>query len=1799
MHVSTTFQKPIPGHAEHDRLMNVYIDAEVIGPNLKINKDKIPEEEIHYLSARQIKALTSILLKELQILPGFNLPVWKVLRKIQKLIELEGISSQDFLRCVGSSQARVIHRDKDYVKSIMEKLAAKKLDILLEETATDDIKDLDIRIHLPDTNAGKNMKLRTYLISWLAHKALKMKPDVFGGKSNQDLFDDILKTNNKIWNPYDDPVKEPKGNRFLYFSLGNEKLFTLDIVCEQHLKRTKILSPDGGQIPFNIVKLSSSSDQNFCPFALTGQVYRNVPKKKVDAVEPPLIRPEPSSKKFYRIILDRVLKIVHFPGLKTMDHNGWFKLIQYYGQGYRTCEDEALLFEKVLLWTKEALNEPDLSEEKLGVAIAKHIAEKFIKFINKHYSGNNAGALSCYFNSMMSLYRMGHAKLAFAFMEQVNLTLNSTECLPEIFGFMLSYMGKTSDFEGLLGMMQSYALIYLNTSSKAPSQQCSLTLTFNSGKPAILWEFKIKDGKKASLMMPFNIMKALQLTIKQICGSPGKTTLAEQLWNMFLNDRDYSGKSVSVVHVYLDWLKASSDVLMEQGRACMACDNDFIKKFGMQVFQVSEAYEAYRQPLTSHDQIAKAWESLETHSINGFHHGNYTIFRPYIQSLLKATLTIPQDERQFLWDLLKIKRWVEKYPWIYHEGPLAKYDLLLQCLDSIVKRMSSAKINLAELLQGFFKLYIEEYAKFPEQMPVRTIEVFERTIKVFSWCTANKCPLEKGAKEALEKILPSMMVSLHRLKKGYAILELLRNLRIQKIVLQQTSSTLSATLYAYNEQLTDGPLNEENLTAFMNLVKNLNAAKLLFEEDELKVFYKTLGMSFALLMKVNCEDEALVLLDNLREQNTEIYQSCCQGYLDHAQACLVVHGEFKKCYSILKGEQWQHIRQSKQSACSALAASVVKNCLSTSSKELSCGQIFALIKDFGLNKADLWQLFLKELSKDKKILEESWSYFIHVVLADTSVLDRERYVRCWLLGIQSLSKHLQAKLKHIPDYYNKIKPLLDNSDGGLLETVNLALLSTLAQLFSHSHNDEKLWLLFEEIYQKYKTNSPVSFISNIDLAIIAILSRSDQIEHIKDLCARLMKNKEESIPNNGTAIDLTNVIEGLLLRAGRFNQADYPEMIPVLCSLFDEVFNGLIPIDWVQIFNVFAVHESREFAARAVNILNFFLGSKKGDKKSSHKAAGLSAKAVFKLITFMCDDKDPLGPPVAEMKMESPSQRIKIENPTNEDILLGILAHPLIAGLLKNENVKSIWMKLLNDKLANLKEVCKEGDPEDEAHHLLFTLAHAPDGICTDPLIQNSFIDFLSAYIEKNFFRAMYAETLFLHSALGGCVDLKSYPFDETPPLFECSVNNIQIINPNSKAPYVKDKLIKWFDKVVDFELLWLTCLIEKCDKIDLEKSIVAVNYLNYIGSRIAVLLSSITHSNKNNKRIRVIVEVFFDLMITNPKVEFVERIFLQKVMLGFCSNLKNSYLSDNKRLYDRYNNYYCVMNEVIIKDPKDSLIKGKIPPQAMDDVLIWTLEQIANRKGGINIPYMFALLTRFMKKNINNQPENFIKCLKIIFSELKKGPSRLKTGLQIEHVFASIEDFHKGSPTVSEKPTAPPPKEFEEPMILMFAEMRTGFIATSKAFYESRREVFHPLEKCLQLVSCIRETIFIAGGGIFEDYLKGIDQDFKPEFLEQFRWCIEQGFNKRAEGLRLHYFSLFLSRGMKISDGDKKELALKMLESIEAMLDLFKKDHPRFKTVIELSEKMFNLSRSSGVLDPIPADRLEELASKIAAGTR
>ena len=44
----------------------------------------------------------------------------------------------------------------------------------------------------------------------------------------------------KFANPYDDPESKPCGNRFMLITLGNKETFTLDIVFEQHLARTKI-----------------------------------------------------------------------------------------------------------------------------------------------------------------------------------------------------------------------------------------------------------------------------------------------------------------------------------------------------------------------------------------------------------------------------------------------------------------------------------------------------------------------------------------------------------------------------------------------------------------------------------------------------------------------------------------------------------------------------------------------------------------------------------------------------------------------------------------------------------------------------------------------------------------------------------------------------------------------------------------------------------------------------------------------------------------------------------------------------------------------------------------------------------------------------------------------------------------------------------------------------------------------------------------------------------------------------------------------------------------------------------------------------------------------------------------------------------------------------------------------------------------------------------------------------------------------------------------------------------------------
>ena len=63
-----------------------------------------------------------------------------------------------------------------------------------------------------------------------------------------------------------------------------------------------------------------------------------------------MIKPGLVPKKAYKIILDRILKLVHFSKMSTMDESGWFKLLQFYGKGYRAAQNESLLFEKVLLF---------------------------------------------------------------------------------------------------------------------------------------------------------------------------------------------------------------------------------------------------------------------------------------------------------------------------------------------------------------------------------------------------------------------------------------------------------------------------------------------------------------------------------------------------------------------------------------------------------------------------------------------------------------------------------------------------------------------------------------------------------------------------------------------------------------------------------------------------------------------------------------------------------------------------------------------------------------------------------------------------------------------------------------------------------------------------------------------------------------------------------------------------------------------------------------------------------------------------------------------------------------------------------------------------------------------------------------------------------------------------------------------------------------------------------------------------------------------------------------------------------
>ena len=118
--------------------------------DLKTRKEKLPEHELPCLTDKQIKVFTKKLLKQVEIFPEFKLPVWKILIKVQELIEKEGLSTQNFLRCVGSAHEDVIHSDPEYLKTVLEKISRKAVDITLRRFLTDpkedDMRDLDIRI---------------------------------------------------------------------------------------------------------------------------------------------------------------------------------------------------------------------------------------------------------------------------------------------------------------------------------------------------------------------------------------------------------------------------------------------------------------------------------------------------------------------------------------------------------------------------------------------------------------------------------------------------------------------------------------------------------------------------------------------------------------------------------------------------------------------------------------------------------------------------------------------------------------------------------------------------------------------------------------------------------------------------------------------------------------------------------------------------------------------------------------------------------------------------------------------------------------------------------------------------------------------------------------------------------------------------------------------------------------------------------------------------------------------------------------------------------------------------------------------------------------------------------------------------------------------------------------------------------------------------------------------------------------------------------------------------------------------
>lgn len=462
------------------------------------------------LTEVQIAGIVRQLLLPVTIIEGFTLPVWKIQRKIQKIIfDYESTAPNHIkhthIKAGGRSAAEIIESDPEYLKNIF-RMVQPNVEVGDSDTCVNNFLDLDYKIVALSTNYIENLGLRGKLAQWMAYK-ISQHPKWANIKQVDLLRQVDVHLNRKFCNPNEDG---PLGNRFMLISVGDRSL-SVDIVIAQNLRRDFLLSPDRIQIPYNIVKVKKEDGTK--TITLTHQAFQ----RKYLNTEKPEIRPSLKLIDLVQTLLDRKAKIVHFPHIETMDFNGWFKLMQYYVEGYRAAEDERVLLNLAAIPGYE-------------MAFAKRLDS----FVSAHFQ-DEASLYFYYLNCLLCLNRHGKTQ----FSDIIHYAR------PDWFG------KPGMETQQLARMLNCMGLLLLST--ETAGEAFNVELTTSSAQPALRWTYKI--GKKAySLLIPFTSNNILKEFIELFKESP-------QFFTGLVRGRQ-TKKDLSLVIALLKLSKINDEMLL-------------------------------------------------------------------------------------------------------------------------------------------------------------------------------------------------------------------------------------------------------------------------------------------------------------------------------------------------------------------------------------------------------------------------------------------------------------------------------------------------------------------------------------------------------------------------------------------------------------------------------------------------------------------------------------------------------------------------------------------------------------------------------------------------------------------------------------------------------------------------------------------------------------------------------------------------------------------------------------------------------------------------------------------------------------------------------------------------------------------------------------------------------------------------------------------------------------------------------------------------------------------------------------